>query len=394
MSGETPSGTERWRSRETNILVGAYAVSGYAVTGIGSVLLPLQEHLQVSRSAVAFYPSLYSAFTIIIGLIGGAVIRAFGDLRVLAGAFAFQITGAAIFTVGTRPATMAGVALLGIGGALLAQVMPARMGGLDPTRSAANVARATASASISAIMAPLLIGASLATWVGFRGGYAGPIMLLATTLLIIRLRLGLTDQLTNRRTTTSSTAESRTHWSELWLGLTMVVLAVSAEFTIVYWAASAITEWHRLPVAQGTVAAGGFLIGMAVGRIFGSRLLALAQPTRIMAAAVVVALAGFTVFWTAPNHWLAGAGLLATGLGVSIQYPVAVSRVVAAIPGNRARASQFGALALGLSVAGAPIVLARLAEAFGMRLAYLMVPALLVGLLAMSVLAGVRQRGR
>ena len=88
---------------------------------------------------------------------------------------------------------------------------------------------------------------------------------------------------------------------------------------------------------------------------------------------------------------MAGFGLLVTGMGIALLYPVTVSRVVAAWPDRPDAASARAALASGLAIGGAPLLLATMAEFVGLRAAYLLVPALL-GMLLWR--AGLRQPDR
>ena len=67
----------------------------------------------------------------------------------------------------------------------------------------------------------------------------------------------------------------------------------------------------------------------------------------------------------------------------------ALARLVAAWPQDRDRAAARGALASGVAIGGAPFLLAALSDAFGLRAAYLIVPALLV-VLAMQTLVSLR----
>jgi fucose permease len=90
------------------------------------------------------------------------------------------------------------------------------------------------------------------------------------------------------------------------------------------------------------------------------------------------ALAGFALFWAAPNLALAATGLLVTGLGVALLYPTTVSRVIAAWPQAPDRASARAALGSGLAIGVAPFVLAQVSDRIGLRAAYLIVPALLL----------------
>jgi len=43
----------------------------FLLNGLGAVLAPLQKELRVSRGDVAFYPSLFAAGLVVVGLIGG-----------------------------------------------------------------------------------------------------------------------------------------------------------------------------------------------------------------------------------------------------------------------------------------------------------------------------------
>jgi MFS family permease len=166
-----------------------------------------------------------------------------------------------------------------------------------------------------------------------------------------------------------------------------VLLAVSAEFCLVFWAASAVADWHRASPGQAPAVASLFLVGMATARLLASPITRRLPALRgLMLTCVAVAAAGFAVFWSAPTLALAGVGLAVAGLGVALLYPTTVSRVVAAWPHAPDQAAARAALASGLAIGGAPLLLGRLSDAAGLRVAYLIVPALLV-LLAVRVLA-------
>jgi MFS family permease len=126
-----------------------------------------------------------------------------------------------------------------------------------------------------------------------------------------------------------------------------------------------------------------FLLGMATAR-------AVAQPVtravpeawRLVTGGCVVALVGFALFWAAPSLWLAALGATIVGLGLGLQYPVLLPSFVAGFPDAPDRAAARGALASGLAIGGAPLVLASLSDRLGLHDAYLIVPLLLVVLAA------------
>jgi MFS family permease len=157
---------------------------------------------------------------------------------------------------------------------------------------------------------------------------------------------------------------------------------------MVFWAASAVTEWHHASEGLAPAVASLFLVGMATGRSLAVPVTRRVPHARVlMLVCTAVAGAGFVVFWSAPVLPLAAVGLAVTGLGVALLYPATVSRTVAAWPHAPDRAAARAALASGVAIGGAPFVLARLADLTGLRLAYLIVPVLLAALAARTLTA-------
>jgi predicted MFS family arabinose efflux permease len=365
------------RDGPTWLLYAVLACLGFMLNGLGAVLAPLQADLQVSRAQVAFYPSLFAAGLLAVGAFGGPLVARAGRPLALQAALAALMLGGSLLAVPARAITLAGAVLLGAGGALLIQLVPALLAGLHPQAVTAAVGEANAVSSTASVVAPLAVAAALASGLGWRLGYlAFPLVALAVLLLWAR-RTALPAP-PDPRPGSPAGCGSATPMLGRW---TDVLLAVSAEFCMVFWAPSALADWHGATADQAPAVAALFLVGMAGGR-------ALAAPvTRWLPAARAVLLAGsslatagFAVFWAAPTLALASVGLLVAGLGVALLYPATVSRAVAAWPHAPDRAAARAALASGLAIGGAPYLLARLADATGLRPAYLLVPALLLGL--------------
>ena len=150
-----------------------------------------------------------------------------------------------------------------------------------------------------------------------------------------------------------------------WLDL---LLAVSVEFCLVFWAASAFIAWDRASLSQAPALASLFLVGMATARALSVRIIRrMPDPRLLILACAATAMAGFALFWGAPGLTLAAAGLLVTGLGVALLYPTTVSRVIAAWPQAPDGAAARAALASGLAIGIAPFALAQLSDAIGPR---------------------------
>ena len=383
------------RDRLTLVLYASLGMLGFLFNGIGAILAPLQEQLGVSRAEVAFYPSLFAVALVMTGFFGGPVVRRVGHRVGLVIAITFQIAGALLLASSIRVPTLIGAALLGLGSALIIQLVPAALGARHPRFTTAVLGEANAVSSFASLLAPAAVAAALALGVGWAFGYLLPMLPVAVALLVVLL-------LQRRDWEQTSDAAGRQSEPTPGLGLeagrllprwTALLLAISVEFCLVFWAAAAFTEWHGVGPAAAPVLAAMFLLGMAIVRAASSRLTAGRHPLVVILAACCVAGIGFAAFWAWPDTIGAAVGLLVAGGGVALLYPAALARLVAAWPNDRDSAAARGALASGVAIGGAPFLLAALSDAFGLRIAYLIVPALLIAL-ALQTMVMLRSRPR
>lgn len=92
-------------------------------------------------------------------------------------------------------------------------------------------------------------------------------------------------------------------------------------------------------------------------------------------------------YWLGGSAQLALLGLFLTGLGVASLYPLILSLAIETAPGQSALATTRASLASGVAILVLPLFLGRMADAVGIRLAYGVVVAVLVGLLAILLAA-------
>ena len=380
------------------LLYAALGVMGYLTNGMGAVLGPLQRQLQVSRAQVAFYPSLFAGALVAAGLLGGGAVQRLGHRRALAAALGGLAAGAALLAAPSRLLTVVGAVVLGVGGALMVQVVPAALTNRQPTAASPAIGEANAVSSFASVLAPAAVAA--AVWLGadWRIGYLLPVLPAALGLLLMllvraSLRAGLHGEVGGPESLPRPAAAGFEpgRLPGRWMD---VLLAVSVEFCLVFWAAEAFRDWHGAGPAAAPALAGTFLLGMAMTRAAASRLTTGRHPSAVVLGACGAAAAGFAAFWSSPGTAAAAVGLLLTGAGVALLYPVTVARLVAAWPHARDRAAARGALASGLAIGVAPLLLARLADVVGLRAAYLVVPVLLAVLAARAALVPRRQSSR
>ena len=354
----------------------------FLLNGLGAVLAPLQMELGVKRGDVAFYPSLFALGLVVVGLTGGSLVDRIGRGATLRLSSGGMMVGGLFFALPGRLPTLIGALLLGLGAALLIQLMPAMLAALHAKSATAAVGEANGVASTVSVLAPLAVGAALSVGLGWRVGYlAVPLLALAAVFFPIwRLEPPaarvIADDVASR-----SAAPLFGRWFDL-------LVAVSVEFCMVFWAASAMGDWHHATAGQAPALASLFLVGMATGRFLASPITRLLPDTQVLIlTSIGVAAAGFVLFWCAPTLVVAASGLALTGLGVALLYPTLVSLVVATWPHAPDRAAARAALASGLAIGVTPFLLGRLSDAIGLRAAYLIVPALLVVLAVRAVTA-------
>jgi MFS family permease len=344
----------------------------FLLNGLGAVLPPLQADLRVSRGEVAFYPSLFAVGLVVVGLAGAPLVGRIGRAAALRMAIGAILAGGLLLAAPQRLVTLLGALLLGLGAALLIQLVPAVLATTHPHAPAAAIGEANGLASAASVLAPLAVSATLAAGFGWRVGYlAIPLLVLAAIALPLwRLPLAEAPPATAGGGAFQSPMIGR--WVDL-------LVAVSVEFCMVFWAASAFIAWDHASASQGAALASLFLVGMAAARLLSARIIRrVPDPRTLVLLCAIAATAGFVVFWSAPNLTVAAVGLLLAGLGVALLYPTTVSRVVAAWPHAPDRAAARAALGSGVAIGGAPFLLAQISDTAGLRTAFLIVPVLLL----------------
>jgi predicted MFS family arabinose efflux permease len=370
------------RGRLTWVLFGVGGCFAYLLNGIGSILTPLQRELGVSRGEVALLPELFAIGLVIVGLVGGPAVRRLGRQTSIRGAMVGVAAGAVLVAGPGWPLALLGAAILGGSCAVLVQLLPVLVGALHPRRTTAIIAELNSVSSFASVVAPLAVGAALALGFGWRPGYLWPAVLMACLLPLVR---GVPAAPADGHAPVLEVGRQpidRAFWSR-WLD---VLIAVSAEFCVLFWIASAFTTWYSVGTDAAVLWASTFMMGMALGRAMGTPVTQrIADRSRIVTLGCAVALAGFAIFWGADSLPVSAFGAVILGLGIALLYPVTIAALMRARPDDPDGASARGTLASGLAIGCAPFLLATTSDQVGLHAAYLIVPILLGALLIRSV---------
>jgi fucose permease len=179
-----------------------------------------------------------------------------------------------------------------------------------------------------------------------------------------------------------------------WIAWLVVVLVVSAEWCMTFWGASFLQSKLHLDAGSAATLLALYLLSTIAGRFIGSRLTRVVTGPLLLLLALGVTLLGFSFFWLAPVALLTTGGLLVTGLGVSNLWPQAIACAFATAPQQPDRASAKVSLGAGLAISLAPLLLGTLANTTGLKVAYGIVPCLLITALVMNGFAVIWSRAQ
>jgi fucose permease len=151
----------------------------------------------------------------------------------------------------------------------------------------------------------------------------------------------------------------------------------SVEVSVNLWSADLLRARAGMDPAQAAAAVSAMVGGMFLGRALGARLALRYPPATVLLGAQGLSLAGFVLFWISTAPALGVAGLIVLGLGNALHYPLAISIALAAANGQPDLAASRSAYAMAFAFGVAPFLLGGLADATGVRWAFLLVPAML-----------------
>ncbi len=367
------------------------ALYGYFLNAFGPITPFLKDELHLSYTVSSLHFTAFAAGILLIGLGGHWVIERVGRWKALwGGAFGLS-AGVALLLLGKSPVvTISASFLMGLIGSFILILVSSTLADRHGEQRAVALSEANVLASFVSALAPLLVGWFARTSLGWRMGLA----LFAVVPLLLRLVYARSKPIPLDNPQPIKSGNQRRLPILFWVYWLAVVLVVSVEFCMIFWSADYLENVIGLlkPVAAQSVSL--FLAAMIIGRLAGSRLVQRISVHWLVSASIVVAGAGFLLFWTAHSPLFAQAGLFITGLGVAPLYPLCLSLAIGSAGEQTVLASARTTLASGAAILLLPLVLGRLADSFGIRPAYALVILLLACALAVILTTARRTRAR
>lgn len=371
-----------------------YIVGSYwsvFLNAVGPLTPLLKADLGLSYAVGGLHYSAFALGLLVAGFFGGTVMRRLGEGRSLVLAVAGLVAGGLALILGRAPAvTIAACLLMGTLGSVAQIIVPFRLSRTHGELRAVALTEYNSLCSGAAVITPLLIGLSTRSFGDWRPALA--LIALFSLGLIPLLRRAIAAEPARARAGAAPQAGSGSLPRLFWAFWACIVLTVMVEFGMITWSSTLLATTFALDKAAAALSLSLFMGAMILGRVLGSGLARRFRPQVLVLAAIALTFGGFGCFWLARLPFLSFAGLFVTGLGISVQYPLLFSLALAVAGSEGARASAACNIASGIAILILPFVLGGLADLFGIRDAFLVLPLILVTLAALLLATARRIR--
>jgi predicted MFS family arabinose efflux permease len=348
--------------------------------GFGATQALLRDEQGTSRTVASLHATVFAVANVATGLLIPRLIQRWGRGLVIRYAVIVMSIGIAVYTAPFGlTASLIGTALVACGGVSLIATANAFILDYQGSAGPAALTQANALAALFGFVVPLVIGITTAVALGWRTGLWALIIALVVAE-IFRSRHEHTPSIERAETpnvTQPVRAEKIQMPRRFWWSLTVVALLLATEFTLTLWSADLLRERAGLGPAAAAASLAAVTGGMFLGRLYGSRLAQTWSVDRLLTSSILLALVAFAVAWVSTNPWPILASLFVVGLGISVHWPIGVSRAVASSGGLIDRASGLSSVAAGAAGGIAPFILGALSDSIGFHSAFLIVPVLL-----------------
>jgi fucose permease len=374
------------RDRLTWIAYTLLAWFAYLQAAPGLVIAHLRDELHLSYSTGGLHVAAFAAGSMLAGVTSARLERTLGRHALLWSAAALMAVGAIGLTAGRIvEATVGSVLAMGVGGGLLLVTIQAALADHHGARRAVALAEANVAASVAYVVLIGVLSLTAALHAGWRvallGSLAVPVLLWSS----------------NRGLTIDAPPPSRVAQGPLpgafRMAAAMLFCVTAAEWCVTAWGATFVDDAADVSTDTAVALMAGYFGGVVAGRTLGSRLARRHDPARLIAFALAVATAGFSILWSATGPEQALVGLSLLGIGIGNLFPMGMSVTIALAPERAALASGRAVMTTSFAVLLAPLTVGTLADATSLKAALGVVPvALAVAAAALTLVRRARTR--
>jgi len=364
--------------RRTVGLYTAFVAWGWLLYSFNPSVPLLSAEQHVSGALAGLHGTAMAVGSLAAGRVAPRAVARLGRPRALTAAALLLAVGVLLLLLGRGIGwTLTAVLVLSTGGVSAVSSSTVGLARHHPHAASAVLSQANGVGSGIGLLGPLAVGGAVALGWGWRPAVAVTVLLALVVVVATRRAADAivpAQSIHHERSLPLSTG--------IWF-LAALVAGIAMEFATTFWATALVREQTGAPAGIATATTSGLLVGMTTARFALGPVAVRLGPPRLLAAAFVVAGAGWALLWSAHTPTGAVVGLAALGAGVGLTAPLSQSMVLAAAGSRQDEAQGRSAIATGIAVGLAPFVLGALGDRVGTHGAFLLVPALgLAGVLA------------
>ena len=355
------------------LLITSYS---WFIFGLSATQALIRDEQGTSRTVSSLHAVLFSLGGIVAGLIAARLILALGRGKFLKVAVGGATFGVLIYTVpGGVAVTLIGAFVASLFGSAIIVGASAFLFDYQKQAGPAAVTEANALAALGGILSPLAVGFGAVFFFGWRFGLWVLFIGFAMSLLLMRRSPHVFQVPIDEHIREASRAQFPRRF---WWALTTLFLLLSTEFTLTLWSADLLRDRAGFEAGAAAASVAAVTGGLFIGRVLGSRFAEYFPVDRILTLVVLIALGGWLVVWFSSAAAVILLGLVITGIGAALFWPLGLSRVVMASGGQSDRASALSAVAGATAGGIGPFILGALADLVGVHTAFLLLPVILL----------------
>jgi fucose permease len=373
------------RNQVTWLMYLMLAFFGYLLNILGPITPFLMDEFKLTYTLSSMHFTAFAIGMILVGLGGHIIVHRIGRWKTLwMSAFGMSLGSILLITGQTPAVTILACFLMGTVGSFMPVLVSSILSDQYGALRTVALSEANFYASSTAAVAPLLVG-WFARIPGLPlAGWRLALVIIVIIPILMRLLFGKI-QLPDGPVQAGSMVENELSKTgslpgRYWIFWAAIVLAVSVEFCMIFWSADYLEKILGLAKPDAALFVSLLLGGMILGRLLGSRLIQGSTEKRGIIISLSIASFGFLLFWGVTVPVVSIAGLFFTGLGIANLYPFILSLALDTAGYQAVQAAARASLASGVAILCLPLILGRLADSLGIRLAYSVILFLLLGL--------------
>ncbi|MFT3891511.1 MAG: MFS transporter [Anaerolineales bacterium] len=358
------------RTRITWLAYFMLAYIGFSQAILGPLMPFLRSELNLNYTQGGFFSAAIACGLILTGLFAGGLTRCIPRQILFWSGGTLLAIGITSLSISHRfELALLATVCMGIGGSMAQVMIQAILSDQHGEQRAIALTEANVAASLSGTLTPLVLSSLQRAGIDWRA------IAIITIIILALLSFSFRRERIPNSAPIAATASSKAGSLPVafWLYWIVLFFMVAAEMCLSVWSTDFFISIVGLSRADAVLAFGAFPAAMLTGRFAGSQLTRSWSALTLLFSALGLTLIGLPLFWLARIPALNILGLFITGLGVANQYPLTMSMALSAAGEKTNQASARVTLAVGIALLSMPLTLGKLADAFGLQKAFIMI---------------------